>query len=60
MIRTTDPRQANLPQTAPDVRALLQRRAASRMRASQEQKPCDIGLFSDEADQLDLVGLYRE
>lgn len=25
-----------------------------------ETKPCDHGLFSDEADQLDLVSLFRE
>lgn len=25
-----------------------------------ETVPCDVGLFSDEADQLDLVSLFRD
>jgi hypothetical protein len=28
--------------------------------ARKPQQPCDIGLFSDEADQLDLVSWFTE
>lgn len=30
------------------------------MRGRKPQRPCDIGLFSDEADQLDLVEMFQE
>ncbi len=60
MIRTNDPRQADLPCTAPDPAALARKLAGEPLRATKPQAPCDIGLFSDEADQLDLVSLFME
>jgi hypothetical protein len=34
--------------------------AGKPMRARRVQLPCDIGLFSDDADQLDLVSWFTE
>jgi hypothetical protein len=42
-----------------DVKGAAQRRAASRLLAPKPQQACDLGLFSDERDQLDLVDLSR-
>lgn len=33
--------------------------AAQSLKPRKPQKPCDIGLFSDDADQLDLASLFR-
>ncbi len=30
------------------------------MRGRKQQKPCDIGLFADDADQLDLISWFTE
>jgi hypothetical protein len=59
MIMTNDPRQMNLPQTAKDQAGLVKLLAAQLLRARKAQAPCDVGLFSDEADQLDLASLFR-
>ena len=45
---------------APDVGGLLKLKAAAPMRPRKDQKPCDVGLFSDDADQLDLVSWLTE
>lgn len=55
-----DPRQCDLPDTAPDVASMLRKRAQEPLRPGKPQAPCDVGLFSDEADQLDLASLFRE
>jgi hypothetical protein len=31
-----------------------------RLQPTKPQLPCDIGLFSDEADQLDLVEMFQD
>lgn len=49
------PRQAALPQTAPDIAGTLRRRAAAPLKPAKPQAPCDVGLFSDDARQIDLV-----
>jgi hypothetical protein len=46
--------QLDMPGTSP---AVLQNK---RLQPSKPQLPCDIGLFSDEADQLDLVSWFTE
>jgi hypothetical protein len=54
--------QADFPVTLigdPD-HAKAQRRAIARLQPKVPQKPCDIGLFSDEADQLDLVEMFQD
>lgn len=48
-------RQAEMPGTAPDVGGLLRIKAAAQVKPAKPQKRCDVGLFSDDADQLKLV-----
>lgn len=60
MTRTDDPRQGALPQTGPDLAGLARQLAAAPLRPRKAQAPCDHGLFSDDADQLDLVSLFRD
>ena len=48
-------RQAVLAGAELDTRGLLARKARARIVPRAIQLPCDIGLFSDDADQLDLV-----
>ena len=38
---------------------LLQRRANAPLRPAKEQQPCDVGLFSEDASQLDLCEVLR-
>ena len=38
-----------------EMRSLLARKARARIVPRAIQLPCDVGLFSDDADQLDLV-----
>jgi hypothetical protein len=52
--------QTTIPGTAPITqRELAERRARNPLRPNVAQKPCDVGLFSDESAQLDLVDLAR-
>jgi hypothetical protein len=51
--------QIELPDTAPDRAAALRRRAAAPLRPSKIQAPCDIGLFSDDATQLELMNAHE-
>lgn len=44
----------------PRKRELAERRALERMRATKPQKACDIGLFSDSRNQIDLEDLLHE
>jgi hypothetical protein len=41
------------------VRLLLQRQADATLRPGKPQQPCDLGLFSDDAAQADLVDMAR-
>jgi hypothetical protein len=53
--------QTTIPGTEPATqRALAERRAALPLKPKADQRPCDIGLFSDESAQLDLVDLARK
>jgi hypothetical protein len=49
------PGQMELPQTEERQGAFLKMKASSPMQSVAPQKPCDIGLFSDEANQTDLI-----
>lgn len=49
--RSDLPGQLEIPGTNPSLSTL----ASAPLKPSSPQKPCDLGLFSDEADQLDLV-----
>lgn len=42
---------------AGEQRDHLRRLAAAKLKPSREQQPCDVGLFSDEASQTDLVDM---
>jgi len=42
-----------------DRRGQARRKAAAPLKPSKSQLPCDIGLFIDEALQLDLVEILR-
>lgn len=44
----------------PDVAGLLRIRAAAPIKPRAPQAPCDVGLFSDEADQLDLCEMFQD
>jgi hypothetical protein len=52
--------QSVLPCTPADMAGMLRRKAEAPILAPKPQKPCDIGLFSDEADQLDLVEMFQD
>jgi hypothetical protein len=39
---------------------LAQRRADAPIKPAKPQQPCDVGLFSDEADQLDLCEMFQD
>jgi hypothetical protein len=52
-MRLTLPGQLDLPDTG--ERPIAKIKAAEPMRPAVPQKPCDIGLFSDEANQLDFI-----
>lgn len=43
-----------------DVSGLLRQKAAAPIKPRKPQEPCDIGLFSDEADQLDLCEMFQD
>ena len=49
-----------LPGCSPDVKGLLTLKARAPMRPGKPQQACDIGLFSDDADQLNLVSFFTE
>ena len=53
-------RQTSLPGTAANIRGLLRQKAAAAIKPRKAQQPCDIGLFSDDADQLDLVEMFMD
>jgi hypothetical protein len=43
-----------------DIGGLLRLKSAAPIKPRKPQISCDIGLFSDEADQLDLVSWFTE
>jgi hypothetical protein len=43
-----------------DIKGLLRLKAAAPIKPAKPQKACDHGLFSDEADQLDLVEMFQD
>ena len=48
-------RQGVMTDTGPDYAGLARKRASDPLMARKPQLHCDVGLFSDDADQLDLV-----
>ena len=45
---------------ATDERTIAERKWRAPLRASANQLPADVGLFSDDADQLDLCEMFME
>lgn len=43
-----------------DLAELAQRKANAPLKPAKPQAPCDIGLFSDDANQLDLIEMFQE
>ena len=43
-----------------DQKTIAERQWQQRKLAPAPQKPCDHGLFSDDADQLDLVEMFQD
>lgn len=43
-----------------DERTIAQRKWLESLRPTKPQKACDHGLFSDEANQLDLVEMFQD
>ena len=53
-------RQITMSGTAPDIGGLLRLKALAPIKAPKPQRACDIGLFSYEADQLDLCEMFQD
>jgi hypothetical protein len=51
------PGQLELPDTGEDMAGLAKLKGGSPLKPTAPQKPCDIGLFSDNAAQIDLVDI---
>jgi transcriptional regulator len=49
--------EIEIPGAQPDVAGLLKRKAAEPIKPRVAQRSCDVGLFSDNAAQIDLVDL---
>ena len=59
-MRLTLPGQLDLPDTPERLAELAQSKAAAPLRVAVNQLPCDQGLFSDEANQLDLIEMLMD
>jgi len=51
------PGQMDLPETEPTSAQWLAYKAANTLKPSKPQLPCDVGLFSDNAAQIDLIDM---
>jgi hypothetical protein len=60
MAKFRSDRQSEMAGTSADIAGLLRLKAAAPIKPRKPQQPCDVGLFSDEADQLDLVSWFTE
>lgn len=45
---------------ATDAKAVAEREWHAPLKPPKSQKPCDVGLFSDDAAQLDLVEMLQD
>ena len=52
--------QLRLAGSEPDVAGLLRIKAAAPIKPRKPQAAFDVGLFSDEADQLDLCEMFQD
>lgn len=58
-MRHTLPGQLEMPETESRPAEHAKQKAGAPLRPSTEQKPCDVGLFSDDGAQLDLIDQLR-
>jgi hypothetical protein len=56
-MKFTLPGQLDLPETPERPADLAKRLAQAPLQPAKEQKPCDLGLFSDDAKQVDLIDI---
>ncbi len=49
-----------LPPSAQDEKTVAERKWQAGLKPAKPQQPCDVGLFSDDAAQLDLVEMFQE
>lgn len=54
------PGQFDMPQTEARAADLAKLKAAAPLRPAKPQAPCDIGLFSDDDDQMDLIEMFMD
>jgi hypothetical protein len=52
-------RQGEMPGTGADVGGLLRLKAAAPLKPGAPQKPCDAGLFGDDARQFDGAAIWN-
>lgn len=45
---------------ADDQKVVAERKWRAGLKPAKPQKPCDVGLFSDDAAQLDLVEMFQD
>jgi hypothetical protein len=53
------PGQMDLPETEPSEHQWMSARCAIPLKPSKPQLPCDVGLFSDDAAQTDLIDYLK-
>lgn len=51
--------QLEIPATGAQIRQHVERLATAPMKPTKPQLPADVGLFGDEATQLDLCEIFR-
>jgi len=59
-MRSTIPGQFDMPQTEARAADLAKLKAAAPLRPAKPQAPCDVGLFSDDAAQMDLIEMFMD
>lgn len=56
-MKLTLPGQLDLPETPERPSALAKQLARAPLQSAKPQQPCDLGLFSDAAQQIDLIDI---
>ena len=59
-MRSNLPGQIDIPGTSVEAKGQIRLRAATPLRPNKPQLPCDLGLFSDDADQMDLIEMFMD
>ena len=59
-MRSTLPGQTEMQIPSAENADLVRRAIQQKLRPSKPQEPCDIGLFSDDAAQMDLIEMFMD